>query len=311
LTADQADFFDWIDWGLRKWNTFKLRGFFIILLNEIPIPFHYLLPWSKMKQINLFVINIFLLTPHLLCAQSNYNHRRTCVKDFYNLLFSSSTSIGELETVYANGGIHKEAEQMMCDSLKANTYNYKLLAKKISSISKNSRSFLMEEIKRYFEELTNGLKLKEIEALIDKAQISNQGLNIDDYLTLEFPNKKTIYFDIGDDEPSQIAWIYLSNGDLLEGNFYNYRPEKLLLVGQISDPDGYVNVRKKPSAKAPIVSKILKGGYFFYTPDSYSDWWLIRSKENATLLGYIHRSRIENYIKFSQSLKDKVRKDRN
>lgn len=131
-----------------------------------------------------------------------------------------------------------------------------------------------------------------------------------EYLELNFPNGQKLYFNLNTDMPIQITGIWLNNGDSLEGKRYNNNPEKLFLVGTINDPDGYVNVREKPSPNSKVVSKIILDNYFYYLPNGDSDWYPIKMKENARIIGYIHKSRIKNYIEFSNKLKQQVIKER-
>ena len=64
--------------------------------------------------------------------------------------------------------------------------------------------------------------------------------------------------------------------------------EDHLIIGEIDDPDGYTNVRKKPSSNSEIIYKIYKGESFFLS-DTSGLWWTVISKND---IGFIHRSRV-------------------
>ena len=62
--------------------------------------------------------------------------------------------------------------------------------------------------------------------------------------------------------------------------------------GQVSDPDGYTNIRREPSTSAPIVKKYNSGDYLYYTPQG-NGWSMVYSGNKAnTFMGYMHTSRI-------------------
>lgn len=61
-------------------------------------------------------------------------------------------------------------------------------------------------------------------------------------------------------------------------------------IGMISDPDGYVNVRKDPGSKSKIADTIKENEFFEYV-ENESDWWWI-TKLNGNK-GFVHKSRIK------------------
>ncbi len=62
--------------------------------------------------------------------------------------------------------------------------------------------------------------------------------------------------------------------------------------GQVSDPDGYTNIRRGPSTSYPIVRRYDSGDYLYYTPQG-NGWSLVYSGDKAnTFMGYMHTSRI-------------------
>lgn len=62
--------------------------------------------------------------------------------------------------------------------------------------------------------------------------------------------------------------------------------------GQVSDPDGYTNIRRGPGTNYPIVRQYNSGDYLYYTPQK-NGWSLVYSGVKAsTFMGYMHTSRI-------------------
>lgn len=62
--------------------------------------------------------------------------------------------------------------------------------------------------------------------------------------------------------------------------------------GQVSDPDGYTNIRRGPGTNYPIVRRYNSGDYLYYTPQG-NGWSLVYSGDKAsTYMGYMHTSRI-------------------
>lgn len=61
-------------------------------------------------------------------------------------------------------------------------------------------------------------------------------------------------------------------------------------VAIVSDPDGFVNVRKAPDAAAEIVAKIQQDEFFLCRPDE-SEWWHVCDSFGNK--GFMHHSRIK------------------
>ena len=62
--------------------------------------------------------------------------------------------------------------------------------------------------------------------------------------------------------------------------------------GQVSDPDGYTNIRRGPGTNYPIVRQYNSGDYLYYTPQN-NGWSLVYSGVKASnFMGYMHTSRI-------------------
>lgn len=68
--------------------------------------------------------------------------------------------------------------------------------------------------------------------------------------------------------------------------------ESETFLGIIKDPDGYTNLREKPSTSSNILTKIYEGEKIeVYIKDSPGEWWMIyHQKTHST--GYIHKSRV-------------------
>jgi len=76
-------------------------------------------------------------------------------------------------------------------------------------------------------------------------------------------------------------------------------PLKAQELGYINDPDGYVNIRLKPSGQSKIIGIIITGQDFKYYPVSNTDWWKIEFKFQT---GYIHKSRIKDFSKIKSEI---------
>ena len=78
-------------------------------------------------------------------------------------------------------------------------------------------------------------------------------------------------------------------------------PLKSQELGYINDPDGYTNLRNKPSGQSDIIGIITTGQEFYYQPGNSSDWWKVDFKFRS---GYVHKSRITNF----DEIKSKISK---
>ncbi|CAL2092043.1 SH3 domain-containing protein [Tenacibaculum sp. 190524A05c] len=63
-------------------------------------------------------------------------------------------------------------------------------------------------------------------------------------------------------------------------------------LGRINDPDGYTNVREKPSITSKVVFKILSKEYFYYEKTDNKNWYKLINMDGKS--GYIHKSRVEH-----------------
>jgi len=234
------------------------------------------------------------------------------------LLYRQSISINEFSSVYQGASINDDASIYIKDSLNLKTKDFisgkysQLILKRINSNRVNNPSYIFQKIKVHFSDLTNGLSISEITKLIEKSKVYNEGLEFSDYLELSFSENKKIYFELNTDTPTQIIYIWLSDGNSLYSIISNEpNPQKLLLAGAINDKDGYSNIRERPSKNAKIIDRFTDKEYFYYIPNSSSDWWQVSRKDNLKcIIGYMHRSKIFNYYEMPGILKTKVLKDR-
>jgi len=256
-----------------------------------------------------FVILLFLLSFRTGYAQNNIGKSpaayKNAVKGFYKLLFNKKVTIGEFSKFYFREGVGLETDIIICDSLKLNhiqAVNEKVRSSIQNSLNDKSVSFLMSVIRKHLSDLTKGLSLSQINRLIDNAKTYNQGDFMIDFLEISFPNSQSVFFSFNTDTPVQLIDVYLSNGRSLESAYCEYLyQDKLVFAGSINDPDGFVNIRKEPSLKSPVTRKILDGEVFYYIPDTTSEWWPI--EKNDMTIGYIHKSRVKNYLALSSKLK--------
>lgn len=233
------------------------------------------------------ILLFFLCIPFLACSQSQENNWvkdnqedfKNVVKNFFVLLYNEQTTNQKLSEVYWDATLD---------------------------------SGMFKKIKPYLNELTNGLTKVEIFKIIDKAEISDEGLQFGVYIELSFSGDKKIYFGLGSDIPTIIEYIWLSDGTLLGSKVRNETPaQKLLLVGIINDKDGYTNVREAPSNEAKVIDKITDKEYFYYVPNSHNDWLQVSRKDDIkTVIGYVHKSRILKYSAMPNEIQKKVAKER-
>src|SRR5687767_1261851 len=64
--------------------------------------------------------------------------------------------------------------------------------------------------------------------------------------------------------------------------------------GVISDPDGYVNVRRDKSTASPVIAKVKDNEPFTFEPDEGMEWCRVNLRSGET--GWMHSSRIRLYF---------------
>ncbi|MFN9582475.1 MAG: SH3 domain-containing protein, partial [Bacteroidota bacterium] len=194
-------------------------------------------------------------------------------------------------------------------------YNEKTTDQKISEMYWDATldSGMFNKIKPYLNELTGGLPKNEVYKIIDKSEISDEGLQFAVYLELSFSKNNKIYLELGSDMPSIIDKIWLKDGTLLGSKVRNESPvQKFLLVGILNDKYSYANVRVAPSNEAKVIDKIINKELFYYVPNSNSDWLQVSRKDDIkATIGYVHNSQILKYSAMPNEIQKKVVKERN
>lgn len=251
---------------------------------------------------------LILLIPNVAFAQleDSYN---TCLKNFYKLLYQENVTIQELNTVLPTTD-YADSLFVLERLAKAHGDNSYLKVSKNRIIRPaNSISYIMLELKKHRQELTQGLSLDSVCKIIDQSKEHGEPDEFSQYVELTFPNNHKVFFDLSTETPSFINWIWLNNGDLLNAIIYRDIPVvKMKWVGMINDKDGFVNVREAPEQESKIVRKIGKNEIFYYTPIGDSDWWPISTDERGAYIGYIHKSEVLIYPNFPKEVKDKLKK---
>jgi beta-lactamase regulating signal transducer with metallopeptidase domain len=118
---------------------------------------------------------------------------------------------------------------------------------------------------------------------------------------MENPDLKYCWVEILE-EPIVNWWVSIESLDgkikgwaLMEGDAL--KPMDALAFGQdpvravIDDPDGYTNVREKPTVQSGIIYQLKEGERFSCYPEQNSNWWRIVTGTNVS--GYVHKSRIK------------------
>jgi hypothetical protein len=68
-------------------------------------------------------------------------------------------------------------------------------------------------------------------------------------------------------------------------------------LGKINDPDGYTNVREKPTTESKVLFKILDTEYFYYECSEIESWCRVTNMNGRS--GFMHQSRIKNLSEFT------------
>ena len=155
------------------------------------------------------------------------------------------------------------------------------------------------------EELTFGYSEREIESIVSKAKSYDEGYMLDSMVQVDFPNGRTLYFEVSYEGLLSVNIIWLSDGSNL-----NARSELLKRPAIINDKDGFVNIRKEPNGNSTILDEIYEKELFYYTPEYGKNWYRIYWKEGLAPCGYIHKSKITEFKDFPEDLKERVRKIR-
>ncbi len=223
------------------------------------------------------IIIIILTTAPIAVTSGNYQDScKILISKFYQFIHQDEVTNMELESVFYAISYEKEIR---------NNANF----------LPTDNSLFHKKIKLHAHNITNGLDLSSINAVIDNAAcyISHNKYTV--IVELKLNSKQSCSFEINRDKPYLIQNIWLGDGRSLISLIMNYKPIDLLLrPALISDKDGYTNIRKERSAKSEIVGVLHNGEQFFYVQNYYSDWLEVYKNNSHAekSIGFIHKSRI-------------------
>lgn len=238
-----------------------------------------------MKKFILF-LSINLLTFSLF--GNNQNDYKNHIKKFYSmLLLEKFVSVKEMDSIYYTAYEGSSTGTSLFESV------------------------VIEKIRQHTNELTYGLNYESICKIIDKSKIIDEKIQFAIVLELEFPNNIKLYFEMNDDSPISIQNIWLPTGKVFSYEIIEKESTTdymYLRPGLINDKDGFVNIRKESNAKSKIVGKLSLNELFFYSPNSFENWWPVFRNDNSSVkpIGYIHKSRIIEYKNFPIKMKKLV-----
>lgn len=242
-----------------------------------------------MKKITCIVLLALLMTSF---AKGQARGFKNCVKSFYALLYNDKpVTIREFEKVY-----DANVECWLRSSDRSVVFPDTLV----------SKTFL--KMKAFQSELTQGLNYEEICKRIEQSPVYNEGFTFSSILELKLSQSITIFFELNIEEPNSIEYVWLCSGKELRQLLDNKSDEDNWLwhPGTTNDPDGYTNIREQPDKQSKIVGKVVKDELFYYAQPCGSDWYLINKNITNNPIGYIHKSKILPYPKFSPKLRKKV-----
>jgi len=260
------------------------------------------------------LIYIAILIPFVSFAQNGNDTLRfyNCVKEFYTLLYSNKVSISQLEKVYVNSSGGYDSKLFIKKRCNNNRDSCKKALELRQWHADTATSYVMLQMKKYSKELTDGLTQTKLYQLIKKAKIIEFGDEFTTGLELSFPNGNIVHFELNNDEPTQIVYIWLNNGNLIDDVIAEEKnPQKLFRKGTVISGDSIANIREAATIDSKIVSKIYQNEIFYYTPIGKSDYWPVAKKEGEKYIGYICKNKIIPYNAFPKQLKDKVFEERN
>lgn len=261
-----------------------------------------------MKKIKC-VLGLALLITTSVHAQGDIE--KACVQEFYSMLFSDDKfSIREFSRIYSNATGDYEAGFLVRTG-KLNENDFMKYEMELTKHSGTIESNVLNRMRTYKQQLTQGLDFKSICKQIEKSRVYNEGTEFSVLLELKLTENNIIFFEISSNIPKEIQNIWLSSGESLDDMVHAHKTiEKFKRPGIINDPDGYSNVREKPDKNSQITMKFVKDQIFYYTPTNKSDWWCVYKEEGGNPVGYLHKSRIVKYADFPRKLREKVNKQR-
>jgi len=252
-----------------------------------------------MKKIIVTLCLSILFLTKVKCEDSVNSDYKICVKKFYEMLLVKKTvTVKEMESIYLNSSYEKGIRNI-------NLIDY--------SVLENKESKLLVKLKTYKTVLTQGLSYDSICNLINKSSITNDGYDYSSFLELKLTTKLSCFFEMNTDTPKNIQYVWLPSGEDLGSLMLKYEKiERFLRPGIINDSDGFTNLRMEPNGSSKIIGKFVNNYLFFYTPNSFCNWWAVYKNDNSfeKPLGYIHKNKITQYKDFPIEIKNKVEKIR-
>lgn len=271
---------------------------------------------SRTFKINNIIL-FFLITVISINCKGQTNKRTkeyyNKVLEFYNCLDRSFVSLKKTSELFGHGTLVTEEFLFFqkCEKQYNDAYcNEEFEKRKDHPEKYNSKIFqVFRKMKNQFlqgeKDSIHSIVFRS--SLYDGPGPSSVGLDV------KFPNGNVVYFylDKYTDEPVSITNIYLTSGESAFDALGAYRDKKDFLrrMGIINDSDGYTNIRKAPSGKAPIVGRFVKDAIFYYTPTSKSSWWPVYKNDYQKSVGYIYKNRILRYPDFPKKLKEKGKRE--
>jgi len=92
------------------------------------------------------------------------------------------------------------------------------------------------------------------------------------------------------EEDTLLGSIKKESHEYIFNSEISFENNELTEIGIINDSDGYSNLREEKTSKSKILKRINKSEYFFYQPDSISNW--IKVKDLYGYVGFLHKSRV-------------------
>jgi hypothetical protein len=244
---------------------------------------------------------------------NNNKDYRDCVKEFYRLLFSENkVTLDKFSAIYTNASPNDEAWFLKSKGkFIGPESDFVKFEKNIRRHTDTLESQILLALKIYSKQLTQGLEYGQLCKLIDLSSVYNEGFEFSMILELKFSDKVSVYFEMNQDTPKQIQYIWLTSGESLDDLAQRSKfIERFLCPGILNDPLGFTDIREKPDNKSKIVGRLIKNNVFYYTPNGFTDWWSVYKVDGGKQLGYIHRSRILKFSEFPSKLKKIVKKQR-
>lgn len=155
-----------------------------------------------------------------------------------------------------------------------------------------------------YSDVFGKMNKSQLRSLIDMAEVFSYGNPLDSVVILNIGDR-CLYFRVNTESPIATYEDILNIYDET-GNEILYKGDKLLFAAVIDDPDGFVNIRSKPSKGAKIVNKIMKNQVFFYFPVWGTRWCKVYIEDGGPCVGYIYHDRILPYEKCTPEIKKKI-----